>query len=403
MAVKQSKKDDTTPLWFLPVKRACGVIWPFFLVVGCILLLAMFGLLFFNKLIGQEWLNNMLSVMSFFIIMAYLTASCAFWDLTVPGWAGLIFGVAAFNGAPYLINFITKINGLSEQLLKLKDSAVPSAAARTVPGMAAEANAVAAKATDTLHGVVTFLHKFTTDLINIGLTIAILAVIHLIFVFIIRIIRAKGQARRHAIKYLDMTASDAVRRDYVPKCWQTSRCRPAVRKVCPNYLERTTCWKVRSGCFCQRDLANYLRETVEDITEDTKAPTAQEMRDKKRAFEMIKQKLKTNKPKWKDQKERCFSCPIFSEHQEYKFRNLQWVNYIIAGLIVAILFVPYEMAYKYLFTKIDDILLKVKIPFVQVTGFANSPFEWVLLGVLTIIILSYIMALYEHILLEWKW
>jgi hypothetical protein len=402
MAVKQTKKDDTTPLWFLPIKRTSTILWPFFLIIGGILMLAMLGLLFF-KMVSMPWLNTVSSVMSFLLVTAYITASCAYWDITTPGWSGLIFGSAAYSGTQFLINFITKMNGLSDQLLKLKDDAVPSAAARVVTGMSAEANATAAKATIVIQAIGTFINKFSADLANIGLAIAIMAVIHLIFVFIVRIIRTKGQARRHATKYLDMTASDAVRRDYIPKCWQTSRCRPAVRKVCPNYLERTTCWKIRSGCFCQRDLANYLREMVEDITEDTKTLSAQEMRDKKRNYEMIKQKLKSNKPKWKDQKERCFSCPIYSEHQEYKFRNLTWINYPITGVIVGALFVPYDIGYKFVFNYLDNILLQVKIPYVAVSKFADSPFEWVLLGVITIVILSYIMAFTEHILLELKW
>ncbi|MEI6519321.1 MAG: hypothetical protein WCO98_04695 [bacterium] len=397
MAVKRSKKDDTTPLWFLPVKRISAIIWPYFLIIGLVLMLVLLGLLFF-KMISIPWLTTVSSIMSFCLIMAYIAGSCANWDLTTPGWAGLIFGAAAFNGAPYLILFISKINGFSDFIQKLKDTAVPSAVTNTPAAIAA-----AAVAKTALIVIKTFLVKFTSDLMNIGLTIAILAVMHLIFVFVIRIIRTKGQARKHATKYLDMTASDAVRRDYIPKCWQTSRCRPAVRKVCPNYLERTTCWKIRSGCFCQRDLANYLKEMVEDITEDTTTPSAQEMRDKKRNYEMIKQKLKSNTPKWKDQKERCFSCPIYSEHQEHKFRNLQWINFPITGLIVGVLFVPYEIAYKFAFTYLDNILLQVKIPYVTVSRFADSPFEWVLLGVLTIVILSYVMALTEQILLEWKW
>ena len=80
-------------------------------------------------------------------------------------------------------------------------------------------------------------------------------------------------------------------------CWQLPFCREAIRKMCPAWLARTTCWKFGRGCYCDEEMiARIVRgEPMESI----KAPT----------------KISQGKPP-------CGRCYIYLEHQTYKFRML---------------------------------------------------------------------------------
>ena len=38
------------------------------------------------------------------------------------------------------------------------------------------------------------------------------------------------------------------------RCWDTYHCKESLRKVCPAYKSRKSCWRVKSGCFCDENL-----------------------------------------------------------------------------------------------------------------------------------------------------
>jgi hypothetical protein len=81
-------------------------------------------------------------------------------------------------------------------------------------------------------------------------------------------------------------------------CWNLPFCREAIRKLCPAFLAKKTCWKFGRGCYCDEEMiARIVRgESLEKI----KAPT---------------RVSQSKKPP-------CGRCYIYLEHQSYKFRML---------------------------------------------------------------------------------
>ena len=79
-------------------------------------------------------------------------------------------------------------------------------------------------------------------------------------------------------------------------CWKLPFCREVIRKQCPAYLAKTTCWKFGRGCYCDEEMISRIirGESMENV----KAPTR-----------MSRQ----GKPP-------CHRCYIFLEHQGLKYR-----------------------------------------------------------------------------------
>ena len=79
-------------------------------------------------------------------------------------------------------------------------------------------------------------------------------------------------------------------------CWKLPFCREVIRKQCPAYLAKKTCWKFGRGCYCDEEMISRIirGESLDTI----KAPTR-----------MSRQ----GKPP-------CGRCYIFLEHQGMKYR-----------------------------------------------------------------------------------
>lgn len=79
-------------------------------------------------------------------------------------------------------------------------------------------------------------------------------------------------------------------------CWKLPFCREVIRKQCPAYLAKTTCWKFGRGCYCDEEMISRIvrGESMDNV----KAPTR-----------MSRQ----GKPP-------CHRCYIFLEHQGMKYR-----------------------------------------------------------------------------------
>ncbi len=81
-------------------------------------------------------------------------------------------------------------------------------------------------------------------------------------------------------------------------CWKLPFCRESIRKQCPAFLAKKTCWKFGRGCYCDTEMiSRIVRGESLDLI---KAPT---------------QQSRQGKPP-------CGRCYIYLEHQTYKFRVL---------------------------------------------------------------------------------
>ncbi len=94
------------------------------------------------------------------------------------------------------------------------------------------------------------------------------------------------------------------------KCWQMPYCSDFVRKVCPAWEKRKSCWKIKRGCQC--DDATILRAMG--------SVSFEEKQQRELAWTMNKKSDRYLTPS--QRRDRCKTCAIYLEHQRQKFRIL---------------------------------------------------------------------------------
>ncbi|HUT75394.1 MAG TPA: hypothetical protein VM221_11260 [Armatimonadota bacterium] len=121
------------------------------------------------------------------------------------------------------------------------------------------------------------------------------------------------------------------RRSLLRKCWELSLCRENLRENCPSYKLRTTCWKRGTGCQCDPVLAQHLIQDLEARLRGTLPENERLARE--RMKEQLSYRVATHQGE-----SYCRECPIYGEHQHYKYRAFYWIAYpITAGIMVALL------------------------------------------------------------------
>jgi hypothetical protein len=84
-------------------------------------------------------------------------------------------------------------------------------------------------------------------------------------------------------------------------CWETPYCREFLRDFCPSYSQKRSCWKVGGGCLCDEAIVNRLLEQT--------SVRGREATPSLRRMTQLMQK-----------KRDCKHCPIYQEHQRYKYQ-----------------------------------------------------------------------------------
>jgi hypothetical protein len=103
---------------------------------------------------------------------------------------------------------------------------------------------------------------------------------------------------------------------------------------------------------------------------------------------------------------------LYIEHQEYKYRNLSWVSVPVTVGLVAAVWTLYDTGYRLLTDGLEkgiqSLIANGMLPSVFSSTSAASlsgsvAFELILLAVLTLLLLSYMIALMDTIFLKWMW
>jgi hypothetical protein len=383
--VRARAAAQEVPLWAKPIVNICDRIYPFMLVFGALLLVLLLSLVGVGRT-EFEWVPRVVSAMSFFLTLGFISWIIARHETLVPGWVGLVLSAVFYYGLPLLVIFLaTRTGEIKEVQLSLSAAAEAATGASLV------------------------IRSTVTAFTNMAFFLALTAIVRLVIGFSTGFVSSSTTARTVKMRYIDTSNKDTLKPSLIPKCWQMSRCRPGVRMTCPNYLDRIPCWKRRSGCFCDRELANYLMNSVDrkDAGEviDMQTVTAQSGANAIRGYMGA-----ANKRPWKLQKSLCFNCPLYLEHQEYKYRNLSWISIPATAAIVALSWPVYDAGYQWLSRYLDDLMVQLtQIKDVaRIIGpdegatLANSSFEYVLLAVLTLILFGYVISMTETFFLKWK-
>jgi hypothetical protein len=189
--------------------------------------------------------------------------------------------------------------------------------------------------------------------------------------------QAPGQTRR--------------RRSLLRQCWELAGCRSA-GSICPALRERRSCWKRGSGCMCDLNLAEALAHGVEAWAHEEAAAVRYRAGQARRP---------------------CQACPIYEEHQNYKFRLLAWLAYpATAGAIflsAPLLHAGYNRGLALMDRAVAALTF---MPMREPQGLSpggvqsvvlSSNVEWVFIGCIGLLAVSYVLQAIEHTVYKWGW
>ncbi len=132
------------------------------------------------------------------------------------------------------------------------------------------------------------------------------------------------------------------------QCWELHFCRGSLRARCPRFLEGVSCWKRKSGCYCDQNLASQL---LSSMGADTRVQVAEEMeaaRGRSRGQRSGSRSTASKAP--------CGQCPIYLEHQKHKYRVLSWLSYPAAAAIIGLTVGHIVAGYEWVEFKLGSVL-----------------------------------------------
>ncbi|MFB3882128.1 MAG: hypothetical protein ACE149_12750 [Armatimonadota bacterium] len=129
------------------------------------------------------------------------------------------------------------------------------------------------------------------------------------------------------------------------KCYELHLCRTGLRTNCPRFLEGASCWKKKSGCYCDQNLATQL---LTGISANARAAVTEELQAAQR-----RTRIQTKRQR---QKASCSECPIYLEHQKHKYRVISWLSYPAAAAIIGATVTYIQYGYEWVEYKLGDFL-----------------------------------------------
>ena len=110
-------------------------------------------------------------------------------------------------------------------------------------------------------------------------------------------------------------------------CWQMPYCRDYLRKFCTAYEKKKSCWRLKSGCYCDEEM--ILRVMKRSATSKLDGF------DQRYALPDTRKKLTGA-----EKRRRCRECFIYVEHQKLKYRILSPLTLPAAVMIMWMYFTP---------------------------------------------------------------
>jgi hypothetical protein len=358
---KTAKQNATNAApWLAPLVIGSSYVFIVALIAGGLALLILLGLTVLGKSDFPQ-IENIKAAMSLGLTVGMITWMLARGDTLAPGWVGLGLAPVFYLLGSFVVPLLAGIGKVSDK---------------------------------------TFLEGMISAMTTLAVTMIVISVLRLI-IGLFAWYKDQQVFSTKRLKYIDTDTKDAQSISMIPKCWQMSRCRPGVRMSCPNYIDRQTCWSRRSGCFCDRELANYLIQSVDrgetsEVAEVTTTATTE-----------VRNFAGRSRP-WKLQKTLCYNCPLFIEHQEYKFKHLRWMSLPVTGLIAFILWAPFVAGFQWASDKLFELTNKLIAMSNMPEDFKPHPTDltggfMIFVGCILIVLLaSYVMAFTERIFLKWN-
>lgn len=140
------------------------------------------------------------------------------------------------------------------------------------------------------------------------------------------------------------------------KCWQMPYCHRFVREHCPAYAARKSCWRLKSGCICDKDIIDKAIgvNTVEGI-----------MLTGQLQYQTGCRLGRTVKLSAADKRKRCRSCVIYEFHQKQKYR-------LISPIVFPTVLLPIWLLHSKL-ASLFGILVSITDRFMRTVTFLPQP------------------------------
>lgn len=194
----------------------------------------------------------------------------------------------------------------------------------------------------------------------------------------------------------------APRRTMLRQCWELSMCRDTLRENCPSFKLDATCWKRGTGCQCDPILARRL---IDDLERKLRG----EIPEKERiARERMKEQLNYRIAEHQGESY-CRSCPIYNEHQYYKYKAFFWLAYPITGALVFVLLPVIHTVYRWIDVSVGQMLDSLQMlphneqalrPFVTTVYHFNA--EFIFVASAALIIAAYLLDLVDYAVFQAK-
>ena len=146
--------------------------------------------------------------------------------------------------------------------------------------------------------------------------------------------KARGAKRRAKRGALLVTKADD--EEQLPKsrlcvfCWQMPYCRDYLRKFCQAYERRKSCWRIKSGCYCDEDM----------ILRVMKRSTTSKVEGFDQRYAWLEGGGKGKQIGAAQKRQRCRECFIFTEHQKIKYRVMSPLTFPLTAALMWIYFRP---------------------------------------------------------------
>ena len=231
-AVSNGSKSSTTqsethpevalPPWARPIVRVCNTVYPFFLSLAIVTFILLFAIVALKRT-DLSWTHNLVGAFGFFTSLGLLALLIAEFHSVYPGWVIAVLGIGLYYAPLLLAQLVVRVS-------------LPSTEVNTQ-----------------------LLAQMTATFKNLGIYAVAIAIIALMVSYIRYFMQKEAKRRNTRFKYVDSTAKKrGAPRPHPEVLANVALPSQRTHVLSELHREHVTCWKRRSGCFCDRDLANYL-------------------------------------------------------------------------------------------------------------------------------------------------
>lgn len=182
------------------------------------------------------------------------------------------------------------------------------------------------------------------------------------------------------------------------QCWELPACRRSLRNLCPRFIQHVSCWRVKSGCYCDKEVTRALLSAPQNVRTAADGTTDQ------RALQRARQSavFLAQKAGAQTEKTGCVDCSVYQEHQRYKFRLVTWVIYPVGILLTWIAAEVLRRTWHDFDNFASKLLGKLSIlPAPILPGeVGTADLSWAIVVVAAVIVISIAMKIAEYLVFK---